>query len=1036
MASAGAGYAAATGAFTLGTPGAAATAVATPAVGWAIFVVAALVDTFILMPALQKSARQQARPGELLGAPVGSNDAGAPRIWAIGTRVRVPVHILWQDSKIRETTSTNNKLGTTTQLRRVTFDAALALNDRPTNRLVTLYGNGTLLLYRSRNQLEIRTSGMTLTQLSGTQIRLTMTDTLQPAFTDKFEVDDYVQLRGWTMTGGTGVYADINLQPWEVVALTDHSSATPSTITLERRWGIGVAMVGVGATAGNTFSPASIERIDDKLFSYRGQYGGLADLFVMQESHLAPRYIFQPGEGVRYRQESNVFGTTLSTYRDQRTILTGPLGAIYGTFGPALGTAPYARIDNTGETNITPSPTQYSPLIVEAFNPGNFPFGVFAAGWDPDSRYYAGSESQVADGILSTANGATSTPAYRGMSYQVLDGFVATLFGDQLPYSCEGVLEVDAQMDWQQAFAALLTERAGQTALAFDVTGVTPRPFSGMYVRGPLPASTALQPLLLAGQIMAQDRDGVLTFTEFQNADEVAIENGVVFSNFGTRLDGQRAADDKWSVEDQAVEDLPTKIGVRFQDIDNTLIAGYQQFGLRNPEGVDHINEQELDLSMMVMTRREAANLAATVLRRSWVNRRTYRFVLPAAYIDLLESDLLTWTDDEGVDHVARIIQRDIGSDFRVGITAIAEDLDLAVAGSPVQSAAGSVPQLPGAAAGLDVVIVDGPAYLEGQNRRPGLQIAIGTYGGNWSGAAIYESVDGTTYDLVDVVGKRATTGTLDTTLPSGQVAEYVGMTGLGPDAGSCTVTVTSFGASQMTSRTAKEVFSGLNWCALVKPDGTVEIAAFTSVTALGDNQFTLSGWLRGLRGTGNPYGLTVNEAPAGTRFVLLNGETYFREFAGEITPTALSYKIVPAGLGLEDVEQINVVSARRNALPLPVRTLTKTIDPVTFDARLTVTHNWCRAVLPLGTQPPHPMDEPLEAYRFTIYDTAGKQVRRVKTITASGTGSNTIRDRWIDYPASEQSADGYTPGASTLFTVDVQQIGEFGLGPSVIRKF
>jgi hypothetical protein len=222
----------------------------------------------------------------------------------------------------------------------------------------------------------------------------------------------------------------------------------------------------------------------------------------------------------------------------------------------------------------------------------------------------------------------------------------------------------------------------------------------------------------------------------------------------------------------------------------------------------------------------------------------------------------------------------------------------------------------------------------------------------------------------------------------------------------------------------------------LVKPDGTVEIAAFTSVTALGDNQFTLSGWLRGLRGTGNPYGLTVNEAPAGTRFVLLNGETYFREFAGEITPTALSYKIVPAGLGLEDVEQINVVSARRNALPLPVRTLTKTIDPVTFDARLTVTHNWCRAVLPLGTQPPHPMDEPLEAYRFTIYDTAGKQVRRVKTITASGTGSNTIRDRWIDYPAAEQSADGYTPGASTLFTVDVQQIGEFGLGPSVIRKF
>lgn len=1034
MASAAASAATAAGVFSLGTAGAVAgVSIAVPIVGWAVGIAAALIDTYYIMPALQGKKRENAREPRLLDTPVGSNVPGAPRVWAIGVRVRVPTHILWQDTKVRQTQPNSTKAGTGVQQRKVFIDAMVALNDRPTRNLVQLVGNGKLLLYQSRNFVTLTSSRMTASVVSS-RLRLTAASTLDPDFKQYFAVGDYVFLRNFTGTSA----AQVNAGYWKVHAVTEHT-ASPSTIDVTPK--TGQSLASFSATAGSIFAPAIVTREDTRVFvettsilidasggpgfeSYFAQLNSNGHISntraILQHNGQSLAVVldnFAPDAA--YGNATINGNRTVSWFSGQTTSVNWtPPYQTYG--GPAPQVAPPAGQTATVQRQVENGFTQ----------------GVFLPTYNPAANFYSGSETQAANPVLAAELGAANVPAYRGVSYQVLDDFFATQFGDALPYSMEAIIEVDESMDWGRAVQTILTDRAQLPVGSVDVTGITQRAFLGMYLRGPIPANTALQPLLVAGQMMVQDRDGVLTFTEFQNADEVAIENGIVFSNFGTRLDGERAADDKWTVEDVAVEDLPTKIGVRHQDPDNQYADGYQFFGLRNPEGVDHTNEQELDLSQMVLTRQEAANLAATVLRRSWVNRRTYRFVLPAAYIDLLESDLLTWTDDEGVDHVARIIQRDIGSDFRVGITAIAEDLDLAVAGSPVQSAAGSVPQLPGAAAGLDVVIVDGPAYLEGQNRRPGLQIAIGTYGGNWSGAAIYESVDGTTYDLVDVVGKRATTGTLDTTLPSGQVAEYVGMTGLGPDAGSCTVTVTSFGASQMTSRTAKEVFSGLNWCALVKPDGTVEIAAFTSVTALGDNQFTLSGWLRGLRGTGNPYGLTVNEAPAGTRFVLLNGETYFREFSGEITPPALSYKIVPAGLGLEDVEQINVVSARRNALPLPVRTLTKTIDPVTFDARLTVTHNWCRAVLPLGTQPPHPMDEPLEAYRFTIYDTAGKQVRRVKTITASGTGSNTIRDRWIDYPASEQSADGYTPGASTLFTVDVQQIGEFGLGPSVIRKF
>jgi hypothetical protein len=179
--------------------------VGVPVVGWAVGIAAAVVDYYYIMPALRKKPGEASEPERLLDAPIGSNDVGAPRVWAIGTRVRVPTHILWQDNKTREETTTNSKAGTSTSLRRVIFDAALALNDRPTQRLVTLYGNGRLMLFRTRNQLQVRTHLMTLTQTSGTDVVLTMADTLQPAFTEKFKLNDYVQLRDWVQTAGTPV---------------------------------------------------------------------------------------------------------------------------------------------------------------------------------------------------------------------------------------------------------------------------------------------------------------------------------------------------------------------------------------------------------------------------------------------------------------------------------------------------------------------------------------------------------------------------------------------------------------------------------------------------------------------------------------------------------------------------------------------------------------------------------------------------------------------------------------------------------------
>lgn len=1025
MASAGAGVAVSAGVFA-----------AVPVVGWAVGIGAALIDTYYIMPALQGKKREDAKSPRLLDVPVGSNIAGAPRVWAIGARVRVPTHVLWQDTKVRETTANNgNKAGTGVQQRKVYFDAAVALNDRPTLRMRALYGNGKQLIYTTRNIIGVTSSRMTLSIVAGPRIRLTATSTLDNDFANLFAVNDAVELRDWVQTAGT----NINTGYFKVVAVVAHTT-TPSYIELGPY--SGQTLTGIVATAGNAFAPATVRRVDDAMFAEAGGTSLIINsswigVYLNSSTNNTPNQLFGALDRLKLQNTKAVGWDGVVVYNSQATSNLAPFPTLFRDVLQGAGPNPPGTI-----AGFAASATD--PLFVTFESDRGFTTGIFPPSFTPAAFYRTGTETQGEDPLIVAQKGSGNVPGYRGLAYQGLDQFFATQFGDSLPASMEAVIDPDASMDWGRAIQAILVERCNFAPTAVDVSAITPRPFYGAYLRGPVPAITAIQPILIAGQLMAQDRDGVLTFNEFAQADRVAVENGAALSHFGTRLDGETAADDKWTITDQAVEDLPTKVGVRHQDPDNQYADGYQFFGLRNPEGVEHTNEQELDLSQMVLPRQEAANLAATALRRAWVNRRQYKFTLPACYLHLLESDLLEWTDDAGRTHLGRIIQRDVGSDFRVAVTCIAEDLELALGGSPVQSAAGTPPLQVGSTPSLDVVIVDAPATQEGQNRKPGLKIAVGSQGGTWAGAAIYESQDGTTYDFIDIVGQPALVGTLDTTLAPADCVEAPNQSALVPVAQSVDVTFPPYASTQLQSRTLAEVVGGSNWCALVRPDGSVELAAFVSVQALGNNQYRLSTWGRGIRGTwttpavggnGRP---TCSAVPAGSRLVVLGPQVYYREFPGETSPTALAYKIVPAGLGLDDVEPVTFVNERRNARPQPVRILTKTIDPTTFNARITIAAQGSRTIFPLGTPPPHPMDEPVEAYRVSIWQTSAvdatgeARVARVKTITASGTGTNTIRDRWIDYPASEQSADGYTPGPAATFVIDVQQIGEHGLGPSI----
>ena len=116
--------------------------------------------------------------------------------------------------------------------------------------------------------------------------------------------------------------------------------------------------------------------------------------------------------------------------------------------------------------------------------------------------------------------------------------------------------------------------------------------------------------------------------------------------------------------------------------------------------------------------------------------------------------------------------------------------------------------------------------------------------------------------------------------------------------------------------------------------------------------------------------------------------------------------------------------------LPLPIRNVTKTYNAATLSTRFDVAEHWERQLLPLGTQPPHTLDEPFEAYRVYLYQNGQTIVADSYLLDSRLTGATTLRDTFFDWANSRAVAAGYTPGPSETYQIGYQQIGRWGEGP------
>lgn len=985
---------------------------------------AGVIDSRFIYPRLLGGQDQKGKP-RTIGVPTMTADHGAPRCFAIGRRVRVPVHIMFQADKVREQSSNAGKGGAQAraQVREVHVDMALALNSRPTSRILQLHASGTLVYFPVRNLTGIESSNMSTTVTSG-RLVVHMASVLDPDFALVFKPNDVVELQGFSSTP-----TDNGL--WRVYAVTAHSAAAASTVTLEK---LDNQTPTAGATSGTPLSPASIYRQDDRAVDERwtvtapenaGSPGTSDGTIVIQwtTGQNDPSVIFQAGDQVVLANftPSQIDGRWLVTHMGADPTF----GALSMRLQPQSGQN-MSTIYGAGAWSSTRSSLagRIAFYLQQLYLPG-----VFAA----EPQFFNGSETQTESALLAQHFASGSIPGFRGLAYLTTDEWNVTEWGNAPPL-IEAILEVDRGMTWDRGLRATL-ENFGCPADAIDVSRVPQDALDGYAVFGISTGSAAVQPLLVAKQLFAQDRDGVLTFFQLGQADilqvrnETALDGGSDFSDLGTTTNDSQAVAEAVLGEIEET-DLPRNMGVTFRDPDNGFADGFISYGVRNPSADgEGDNDRQLDLGYLTIRRQLARDVAANVVRRAWINQRTYEITLPQFYLPALENDLITYTSRDGENHLFRVLSRTHDAGYGVRLQGVREIDVPVIAGSPADGPIGGLrlPPVPVPPV-LHVEILDMAPLREIQAKNPGLYLAACAMpGGEWRGARIYLSRDGgNSYDVVGNLDSEAVLGKTLAALADAPAACEDPAAGTGPTWWGSAHDGTKYVDVQLDSTgifgglasvTRTDVLNGANWFLIGD-----EVCAFSTVDLISANTYRLTDGLRGMRRT-SFVGHGAND-----RVVLLTGF----EAAGRHLPfpglatvgSALKFRVVPTGQAFDNAADIDVTLAGWNARPFPPLSVTASASSTDWILSA-LPHS--RLIYPIGSGGPFSFDESFEEYVFVVYTSSSyTTVAANLTLTSRGTGSARLRhDRKFLFTAAAQTSAGLTPGAT--LHMDVYQVGDYG---------
>lgn len=458
------------------------------------------------------------------------------------------------------------------------------------------------------------------------------------------------------------------------------------------------------------------------------------------------------------------------------------------------------------------------------------------------------------------------------------------------------------------------------------------------------------------------------------------------FASGATLATNKFVGSPRYTVGIKQAAELPKSITIDFADIAADQQPNSARVS-RPLDATDAKSEQKLDLTTLVLSASEGIQLAGRYFRRLWNERKQPSFGLTAQNLALEPGDVRT-IDLDGETITAKatrvLIKADdsIQTEWRYDSASLAT-LDGSV-GAEFDGREPSEIVIPLLSKGF---VFDIPYLTDlDEATTPLLYVAAGPYAvGSWTGATFFEEIGG---EYTDEFASVPSTSPVTW----GYVAEL--MADANPnlwDRGTeLTVTLQT---GELTGCTEAQALASptLNMAAIGN-QGRWEIVQFTNATLVTGTTYTISGFLRGRRGTEWACALHA----ASDQFVLLDAAQDEARGLSDVG-TALSFKAITSGR--TDGFPINITSFAGNSLkPYAPCDLDATKDAGTGDWALT----WVRRTRVGGAWTSGasiPLGEASEEYEVEILN--GSTVVRTFTGLSTPTTPYTSAQQTTDFGGS-----------------------------------
>jgi hypothetical protein len=430
---------------------------------------------------------------------------------------------------------------------------------------------------------------------------------------------------------------------------------------------------------------------------------------------------------------------------------------------------------------------------------------------------------------------------------------------------------------------------------------------------------------------------------------------------------------------------LPASTHLKFWDADREYASGEEYADRPGTESVNRV-DREIPI---VLTATEAARAADVLQQLPWLERTAFELELPPTYGDLEPADVITVTTP-GSTYLLRLTEINDSSDTVRKCKA--KPAAATIYNSVAVGGGGNIPPQTIGLAGPSLFLpLDIPLVDEVSQTSPGFVGVMTGYNNSWPGAIAVRSADGgqTFEDIQAFVGK-ATVGVAQNSL-----AAHAGYL-----ISSATLTLSVI-SGEFESITEEQLLTGYNYAAY-GADGRWEIVRFRAATLNANGTYTLSGFVRGDKGTEWATGLHQ----VGDYFVLLDDpDNAFIGMSIQSIGLDRIYRGVTSGASLDDADDVTFSYVGVNLEPLSAVNVTGARDGSqnftgSFYRRSRLSSAWWTN----GVQAP--VGETTEAYEIDVMN--GSSV--VRTISSSTTS--------FSYTAAQQTTDFGSAQASITFRI------------------